>query len=364
MAKVWKVTAKSDSEAEILLYDEISDLEADNWGLMNAKGLISKIKALGNVKNITLRINSVGGDVFEAQAMYSYLKSHPANVTVRVDGLAASAASVVAMAGNKVIMPSNALMMIHNPAGGVWGEAEDMRDTAEILDKIRDTIAGVYVARTGLDREKVIEMMDSETWMTATEAHELKFCDEVEENVAVVALAVHGGTIFQSGFGFSRVDERLSAKMPANTVKIVPAKAAESEKKEDKTEMDIKNAAELEKAYPDFAGEIRNTASEEGYNRGVQAERERLKVLDSLNAPGREAIIAKAKYEDPKDARDIAIELLQASNAQAQLTALHQDAGAINGALPPEKSTTEPDDDEKAAITAIASELNRMRGFK
>ena len=254
MAKVWKVTAKSESEAEILLYDEISDLEADDWGLMNAKGLISKIKALGSVKDITLRINSIGGDVFEAQAMYSYLKNHPANITVRVDGLAASAASLVAMAGNKVIMPSNSLMMIHNPAGGVWGEAEDMRDTAEILDKIRDTIANVYVTKTGLDREKVIEMMDSETWMTASEAHELKFCDEVEENVAVVALAVHGGTIFQSGFGFSRVDERLSAKMPANTIKIMPTNATESEKKEDKTEMDIKNVAELEKAYPDFAG--------------------------------------------------------------------------------------------------------------
>ena len=120
---MWKVTAKSDSEAEILLYDKISDLNAEGWGLMNAKGLINKIKALGNIQNITLRINSVGGDVFEAQAIYSYLKSHPANITVRVDGLAASAASVVAMAGNKIVMPSNALMMIHNPAGGVWGEA-------------------------------------------------------------------------------------------------------------------------------------------------------------------------------------------------------------------------------------------------
>lgn len=361
---MWKVTAKSDSEAEILLYDEISDIDAANWGLMNAKGLINRVKALGNVQNITLRINSIGGDVFEAQAMYSYLKAHPANVTVRIDGLAASAASVVAMAGNKVIMPSNALMMIHNPSGGVWGEAEDMRDTAEILDKIRDTIANVYVAKTGLEHEKVLSMMDEETWLSATEAHELKFCDEVEENVAVLALAVHGGTIFQSGFGFSRVDERLSAKMPANTIRIMPANAAESEKKEDKSEMDIKNAAELEQAYPDFAVEIRNTASEEGYKRGVEAERERLKALDSLNSPGREAIIARAKYEDPKDARDIAIELLQTTNAQAQLTALHQDAGAVNAVLPPEKTTPEAQAEAEADMIAIANELNRMRGFK
>ena len=361
---MWKVTAKSDSEAEILLYDEISDFESDSWGVINAKGLINKIKALGNIQNFTLRINSVGGDVFEAQAMYSYLKSHPANITVRVDGLAASAASVVAMAGNKIIMPSNALMMIHNPAGGVWGEAEDMRYTAEILDKIRDTIANVYIAKTGLDCEKVISMMNAETWMTATEAYDLKFCDEVTEAVEITAKAVKSGTIFSSGFGFARIDEFLSAKLPKNAVKINNSPESKTEPKEDKSEMEIKNTAELEQTYPEFIGTIRNTADESGYQRGVQAERERLKALDSLNAPGREEIIAKAKYEDPKDARDIAIELLQAGKTQAQLNALHHDAGAVNAALPPEKTTPDSKSDEQAAINAVASELNRMRGFK
>ncbi|MBQ7544915.1 MAG: Clp protease ClpP [Synergistaceae bacterium] len=361
---MWKVTAKSESSAEILLYDEISDFTDEEWGVVNAKGLINSIKALGDVKDITLRINSVGGDVFEAQAMYSYLKNHPANITVRVDGLAASAASVVAMAGNKVIMPANALMMIHNPAGGVWGEAEDMRDTAEILDKIRDTIANVYVAKTGLDREKVISMMDSETWMTATEAHELKFCDEVAEAVEITAKAVKAGTIFCNGFGFSRVDEFLSAKLPKNAVKINILPQQKEEQKEAKTEMDIKNAAELEQAYPEFLGEIKNSADTAGYARGVQTERERLRALDSLNAPGREAIIARAKYDDPKDARDIAIEILQATNAQTHLTALHQDASVVNGALPPEHTTPESKADEEAAIKAVADELNRMRGFK
>ncbi|MBQ9565647.1 MAG: Clp protease ClpP [Synergistaceae bacterium] len=141
---MWKITAKSESDAEILLYDVIGGYD-DNWEYQGAKTLIGKVKALGDVKNITLRINSIGGDVFEAQAMYSYLRSHPANVTVRVDGLAASAASLVAMAGDKVIMPANALMMIHNPAGLAMGEAEDMRETADILDKVRDAIAAAYV---------------------------------------------------------------------------------------------------------------------------------------------------------------------------------------------------------------------------
>ena len=234
MKTLWKVTAKSETEAEILLYDMITGFDDEDYGEISAKGLINKVKALGNIQNITLRINSVGGDIFQAQAMYTYLKSHPANITVRVDGLAASAASVVAMAGNKIIMPSNSLMMIHNPAGGVYGEAEDMRDTAEILDKIRDTIANVYVSRTGLDREKVLSMMDSETWMSATEAHELKFCDEVEESTAITATANKHGIIFTSCFGFSRADEYLAAKIPANTLKIVPKG---NDIKEDKSEM-------------------------------------------------------------------------------------------------------------------------------
>ena len=361
---MWKVTAKSESEAEILLYDEIASFDDEDWGYINAKGLINRIKALGNIKSISLRINSLGGNVFEAQAMYSYLKYHPANITVRIDGIAASAASVVAMAGDKIIMPENTMMMIHNPIGDVVGNAEEIRELADFLDKVRDTIANVYIAKTGLDREKIISMMNDETWMTATEAHDLKFCDEVTEGVAVTAKAVKGGTIFKSGFGFARIDEFLSAKLPKNAVKINSSPESKTEPKEDKSEMEIKNTAELEQTYPDFIGTIKNTADEAGYQRGVQAERERLKALDSLNAPGREEIIAKAKYEDPKDARDIAIELLQTEKTQAALNALHQDAGAVNAALPPEKTTPEAKTEEEAAIKAVANELNRMRGYR
>lgn len=360
---MWKVTNQGANEAEILLYDIISDFDDEDWGITSAKALINKIKALGSVSNITLRINSVGGDVFEAQAMYSYLKSHPANITVRVDGIAASAASLVAMAGNKIVMPSNALMMIHNPAGAVWGEADDMREQAEILDKIRDSIANVYISRTGLDREKVISMMDGETWMDASEAHDLKFCDEIEEAVTVTAMAVNGGTIFRSGFGFSRIDEILTAKLPKNFAPINASLKAKSNLKEEKNEMAITNVAELEKTYPAIIEEIKNTADEAGYNRGVQAERERLKTLDSLNAPGREAVIAKAKYEEPKDARDIAIELLQTDKNSMALAAMGQDASVINPALMPQKTTPDDSAEEARIIDMIASNINSIRGL-
>ena len=144
---MWKIVNQDNSNAEILLYDIISSANDDDYGLINAKTLISRIQALGDIKNITLRINSIGGDVFQAQAMYSYLKSHPANITVRGDGITASAARLVAMAGNKSIMPENSLMMIHNPSGFAMGESKVLQKEAEILDAVRDSIANAYMAK-------------------------------------------------------------------------------------------------------------------------------------------------------------------------------------------------------------------------
>ena len=347
---MWKVTNQSDTEAEVFLYDVIADFDSEQWGYVSAKSVINKIKALGKIENITLRINSYGGDVFQAQAMYNYLKSHPATVTVRVDGLAASAASMVAMAGDKIIMPENSLMMIHNPAGGVVGEAKDMRDTADVLDKIRDLIVGAYAAKTGQPRDKLIDMMDNETWLTATEAHDLKFCDEVAEAVEIAAVANKGAIIYSNGFGFARADESLCGKMPKHFVNFNP----KPKSKEEKSEMEIKNVAELEAAYPDFVNEIRNAA--------VNTERGRLKALDDLNAPGRESIIAKAKYEEPRDVRDIAVELLKADGVTAKMNALHQDAGAVNGALSPH-ITPNANTEREVAMSLVLNEMNRMRGI-
>ena len=351
---MWKITNQSNNEAEILLYDTITDFDDERWGYTSAKGIINKIKALGKIENITLRINCVGGDVFQAQAMYNYLKSHPANITVRVDGLAASAASLVAMAGNRIIMPENSMMMIHNPAGGVMGEADDMREVADILDKIRDMIANAYVARTGQEREKIVELMNAETWMTANEAYDLKFCDEIEKAVEITAMAVKDGIIFQNGFGFARIDEVWSEKLPRNAVKINIRNEIPHTHKEEKNEMDITNVAELEKNFPEFVAEIKKSV--------ITAERERLKTLDSLNAPGREAIIAKAKYDEPKDARDVAIELLQADKAQAQINAMSQDARVIDRVLTPQPSSKAAE--EEAAMNAVINEISKLRGYK
>lgn len=157
------------NDSEIFLYDSIER------GL-TAPHIIEALR--GNEgRSYTLRINSGGGETFEALALYNVLKPH--DVKVYIDGLCASAASIIAMAGSRIYMPKNALMMIHNPAGQAMGESSDMRDMAELLDKIRDNVAGIYQARTQLDLERIIELMDAETWMNGDEAYSLGFCDEV-----------------------------------------------------------------------------------------------------------------------------------------------------------------------------------------
>ena len=351
---MWKITAQADDEAEILLYDIIGDYSPDYWTYNSAANLIKRIKELGNVKKFTLRINSIGGDVFEAHAMYSYLRTYPADVIVRIDGLAASAASIVAMAGNKIIMPSNALMMIHNPAGYSMGDADDFRAQAELLDKVRDIAADIYSARTGLEREKIIDMMNSETWMSAKEALTLKFCDEIEEPLKITAMAAkNGGVFMETGRGKSFVTPEICAKLPKNFKPVENKYLPENTK--DDSKMNINNIADLEREFPEFVNEIRNNA--------IKSERERLQTLDSLNAPGGEEIIMKAKYEEPKDARDIAIEILQAANSQKKLNNMYNDAQIVNSVLEPQR-TQNKNDDEQFAINAVANELNRMRGFK
>jgi len=133
---------------------------------------------------LELRINSGGGDVFEGNSIYALLSSwknkEGNRLTIYVDGLAASIASVIAMAGTEIVMSTNSLMMIHNPwTPAAAGDASDLRETAAVLDKVRETILAVYADRTGLDRETIGNLMDEETWLSAEEAINFGFADRL-----------------------------------------------------------------------------------------------------------------------------------------------------------------------------------------
>lgn len=127
--------------------------------------------------DVTVRINSPGGDCIAASQIYTMLVEYPGKVTVMVDGLAASAASVVAMAGDEVWMAPTALMMIHNPLTGAWGDHNDMQKAIDVLEEVKESIINAYQIKTGLQRAKLSRLMEDETWMNAKKAKELGFAD-------------------------------------------------------------------------------------------------------------------------------------------------------------------------------------------
>lgn len=153
----FRMQASADNQAEIYIYDEIG-----YWGV-TARQFVNDLKALGDISHINLHINSPGGDVFDGIAIFNALKHHGASITVHIDGLAASMASVIAMVGNPVIMPENTMMMIHKPWGFAGGDANDMRDYAELLDKVESVLLPAYAEKTGKSTDEIAAMLEDET---------------------------------------------------------------------------------------------------------------------------------------------------------------------------------------------------------
>lgn len=169
----FRMQAGHQSDADIYIYDEIGF-----WGV-TAKQFISDLNALGDITHINLHINSPGGDVFEGIAIFNALKTHGASITVYVDGVAASMASVIAMVGNPVIMPENTFMMIHKPFGFTGGDAEDMRTYADLLDKVEAVLLPAYAQKTGKTTDEIAAMLADETWMSGAECLAYGFADQV-----------------------------------------------------------------------------------------------------------------------------------------------------------------------------------------
>lgn len=195
-------------DAVIYLYGEVGS----EFSGITSDVFATELDSLGSVKNIDVRINSEGGSVFEGFAIYNHLKEHPANVRVFVDGLAASIASVIAMAGNSIEMARNSYMMIHNAHGGVLlvGDAEQLEEgivevqkRAALLRKLNASIAEHYSQRTRIKIDSLLELMNKETWMTASEAVKNKFADRVGGGVSIAAC------VSPDRFGFKNIPAEL-----------------------------------------------------------------------------------------------------------------------------------------------------------
>ena len=181
--KTRAVRAAGAGEATVYLYDIIvgSDIEAEFWGGVSPQAFAEQLGEL-DVGTIHLRINSPGGDVFAARAIEQALRQHKARVVVHIDGLAASAASFIAMAGDEVRISAGAMIMIHKAWTIGFGNADDFDDTAALLEKIDGTLADTYAKRTGMPRDELLAMMADETWFTGAEAVDAKFADRLADD--------------------------------------------------------------------------------------------------------------------------------------------------------------------------------------
>lgn len=335
MAKLrswYEITAQDEGEAEILIYDEIGI-----WGI-TARDFVQRLDELGERARLTVRIDSPGGDVFGGVAIYNALRRNGAEVVVRVDGLAASAASFIAMAGDQVVMPENTMMMIHDPRAIVIGGAEDMRRMAETLEKIVDSIASMYEAKSGLSRDEIVTMMAEETWLSAAEAVERGLADEMVETVEIAARfdlskfehPPSGYPARTAGLPSRAVAAQwLSAKeiraiLAAQPGRIVASAAVEQS---EEAEMDLKdlNMKTLRAQRPDLVDELEKPATEaietataQAREEATTAERERVAGIRALSLPGYEALVEEMIADGRTTPDQAGKRLVEAQKARAQ----------------------------------------------
>jgi ATP-dependent protease ClpP protease subunit len=184
------INNKVNNVAEILLYDDIGE---SMWGGVSAKAFKDALNQIpANTKEIQLRVNSPGGNVFDGMTMYELLKSEKSKgrkVVAYVDGLAASIASIIILAADEIIVGDGSMVMIHRPLVGVYGNSAELERMINVLDKIEEQMITLYAKKTGLSRAEISNMLAAETWMTSTEAIDMKFADSNFKNCDTLHIA-------------------------------------------------------------------------------------------------------------------------------------------------------------------------------
>lgn len=391
--RFWNLEPSADGESlDISIFGDIDMGGFFGEDGVASSGIAEQLKAHASAKRINVRINSRGGDAFGGIAIYNLLRAHGAEVVVTVDGLAASAASVIAMAG-RVVMGRGAMMMVHNPWTIAMGGAEDLRQTADVLDKLRDSLVTIYQAKTGKKPAELRAVLKAETWLTAEEAKAAGFADEIADKP--VRAKAEGDLVILNSIGFKRAG--LPAPILAMADEPVPAPAEEPapepapeepEEAPAEPQPDPANpvpaaralsrdliAAEAPALLAQILEEGRAAAAAdqaaalaaaraEGEAAGIAAERARLRAIDELDLGEAAAdLVLAAKYSDkPGTAESVAVaavKLLRASGSD-RLAARRTESKDIAGIKPAAPTTTQ--DAEIAAAKSVAAHVNNRRG--
>ena len=305
MSKFWQVKNEVNGNSEILLYGPIAG-ESSWWGdEVTPRAFAQDLESL-NGRDVTVRINSGGGDVFAAHAIHNQLIAYKGKVTVVIDGLAASAATIIAVAGDRIIMPANALFMIHNPAIGLsdYYGADELTQAVSALNAIKDSIVAAYRKRCKVSAEELAAMMDAETWMGAAECLEKGFVDEIQGSVAPV---LNGSSLIVNSVQFDTCKFKNQDALKACINKTTEVKNM-SKLEEFLNSLGLKFADDNQPAVPAQNAVPQPAVNTEAIAKAaVEAERQRvneLEALDSGDNAAVTAIINRAKA-DGKTAADV-----------------------------------------------------------
>lgn len=357
----WSIRGEDTDEPELLLYGVLD--ESEFWGdEVTSQQFARDMMALRG-KNVKVRINSPGGNVFTGLAMHSIIKQHDKTVTVYIDGLAASAASVVAMAGDEVVMPAGSMMMIHNPWTIAVGESKDFRKLADDLDKIRDSLMTAYEEKTGMSREDLTTLMDEETWLSAAQAKEYGFADTVESELQVAA-SIGDGRMTVNGVSFSM--DRFKT-LPAALVAAANKQSNQPEPAGIQTASRTEDVMDLEKIkaqHPDLYKQIMDAGRDEG----VKQERQRINDIEDMAMPGHDDLVNKAKFETGESAAELAVNIVKAEKNRGEnfLTQRSSDAKAVaavgqNEVDPAESEKTSADEEKRSTWRDAAKKVGKGR---
>jgi len=289
-------------DGEIVLHGTVGD---DFWGEgFTPRDVLNALVELGRDSDVTVRINSGGGIALDGVAIYNTLAAHGGNVTVVIEGIAASAASIIAMGGDTIIMRTGTLMMIHDPSSITWGTAADHDKSSEVLDKLGDQLASIYAARTGAEISEMRDAMKDETWLTPDEARDGGFADQVESEAAAEATAF---------------DYRLYEHAPENLVALAaanswgskrrkpPAKPSASKPTAHKAKATAKASDQPKAARSQMTMTKKETEAPATADAGEARSEERKRIgaiMNSEQAKGRTGLAEYFAYETEMTAED------------------------------------------------------------
>lgn len=348
--KFWKFCNQVGNTVELLLYGDIS--QTSWWGdEVTPRQFAEELAGLGALDKIVVRINSGGGDVFAAQAIGNQLEQHPAEVTAKIDGLCASAATIVACHCGKVIAANDSTYMVHPVRMGAYGyyNAEELKKYIEALDAIRESITGLYAKKTGREKDEVAGWMDETKWWTAQQAKENGFIDELVDDAEETVVENRDGMLFVNSVNmhlpFDKAPDFVQSSKAAKTAAdCFVNKNCHKEVKNMANE--IKTVDELRGAYPALVDQIEQAAA----LRATNAERQRIRDIEEMALPGSEQITNEAKYEKPMSASDYAKAAMKNAKEQgaAWLNTMQQGANAsgVNsvGSAPAPTGGEKPDE--------------------